>query len=81
MKSLRVRLFTVLSMFVIAIAMLIVGVWAIGETQTINLNGSVNFNIADKTLYVKDVRLQQSINEEPSSISTFISGYANLIWI
>ena len=77
MKSLRVRLFTVLSMFVIAIAMLIVGVWAIGETQTINLNGSVNFNIADKTLYVKDVRLQQSINEEPSSISTFISGYIN----
>ncbi len=32
MKSLRMKLFTGISMFVIALALLIVGVWAVGES-------------------------------------------------
>ena len=48
MKSLKFKLFSSLSMFVIALSMLIIGVWTIGESQTITMNGSVNFEIEDK---------------------------------
>ena len=68
MKSLRMKLFTGMSMFVIALALLIVGVWAVGETQTITMQGSVNFEIADKSLYVLDVRMQEDNNSEPYSL-------------
>ena len=54
MKSLRTRLAAIISMFVVALSMLIIGVWAVGETQHINLNGSVNFTIDDDTLYIKE---------------------------
>lgn len=52
MKSLKGKLFCVVSLFVLALSMLIVGVWAIGESQTITMQGSVNFEIADKSLYI-----------------------------
>ena len=32
MKSLRMKLFSAISMFVVTLALLIVGVWAVGET-------------------------------------------------
>ena len=80
MKSLRMKLFTAISMFVVALALLIVGVWAIGETQTIKMQGSVNFEIADKSLYVKDVRMQEDINSAPYSLKDqdrFMPGFIN----
>ena len=80
MKSLRMKLFTGVSMFVVAFALLIVGVWAIGEAQTITMNGSVNFEIADKSLYVKDVRMQEDNNSTPYSLKeqgNFMPGYIN----
>ena len=80
MKSLRMKLFTGISMFVVALALLIVGVWAIGETQTITMSGSVNFEIADKSLYVKDVRMQEDINSAPYSLKDqgrFKPGFIN----
>ncbi len=58
MKSLRIKLFSAISMFVIALSMLIIGVWAIGETQTITMNGNVTFNIVDDSLYIKDVKIK-----------------------
>ena len=67
MKSLKFKLFSSLSMFVIALSMLIIGVWAVGETQTITMQGSVNFEIADKSLYVQDVRMQEDNNSVPYS--------------
>ena len=80
MKSLRMKLFTAISMFVVALALLIVGVWAVGETQTITMNGSVNFEIADKSLYVKDVRMQEDVNSAPYSLKDqgkFLPGFIN----
>ena len=68
MRSLKVKLFSTISIFVVALALLIVGVWAVGETQTITMNGSVNFEIADKSLYVKDVRMQEDNNSAPYSL-------------
>ena len=67
-------------MFVVALALLIVGVWAIGETQTITMNGSVNFEIADKSLYVKDVCMQEDNNSAPYSLKDqdrFMPGFIN----
>ena len=45
MKSLKVKLVSIVSAFVLALSMLIIGVWAVGEAQHINLSGSVNFTI------------------------------------
>ena len=80
MKSLRMKLFTGISMFVIALSMLIIGVWAEGETQTITMQGSVNFEIADKSLYVQDVRMQEDVNSAPYSLKEqdrFMPGFIN----
>ena len=77
MKSLKVKLFTVVSLFVLMIAMLIIGVWAIGQSQTISLQGSVSFNIADKSLYVKDIRVKSVTTNESSTMPEFVPGYIN----
>ena len=80
MKSLKIKLLSTISMFAIALAMLIIGVWAVGETQTITMNGSVNFEIADKSLYVKDVRMQEDVNSAPYSLKEqgrFMPGFIN----
>ena len=76
MKSLKIKLTTAFIMVAFAIAMLIVGVWA-AETQTITMEGSVNFEIADKSLYMKDVRIQMDNNSDPTSIDDFMPGYIN----
>ena len=77
MEKLRTKLMTCVTMMVLAVAMLIVGIWAVESTKYINLSGSVNFDIADKSLYVKDVKLQTDMNSEPESLSTFMPGYIN----
>ena len=67
--SLKVKLFSAISAFVLMLSMLLVGVYA--ASQTINLKGVVNFNIEDTTLYVKDIRLQSE------TIENFMPGYIN----
>lgn len=79
MKSLKIKLFTGISMFVVALALLIVGVWAVGETQHINLSGSVNFTISDDTLYIKDIRIRESndLTGQGTTIDNFLPGFVN----
>ena len=79
MKSLKMKLTLALIMMFVAIAMLIVGIYA-AETQSIKLNGTVNFDIKDKCLYVQDVRLQESMESSPYSLKEqgrFMPGYIN----
>ena len=79
MKSLKIKLTSALIMVFVAIAMLIVGIYA-AQTQTITMQGSVNFDIADKCLYVQDVRMQEDNNAEPYSLKDqgrFLPGYIN----
>ena len=57
------------------IGVLVIGVFA--ATQTINLKGTVNFDIDDTTLYVKDIRVQTESTGEPETIENFIPGYIN----
>ncbi len=80
MKSLKVKLVSIVSAFILALSLLIVGVWAVGQSQTITMEGSVNFNVADKSLYVKDVRMQEDVNSAPYSLKDqdrFMPGYIN----
>ena len=80
MKSLKVKLASIVSAFILALSLLIVGVWAVGQSQTITMEGSVNFDVADKSLYVKDVRMQEDNNSTPYSLieqDKFMPGYIN----
>ena len=79
MKALKTKLFTGISMFVIALSMLIIGVWAVGEAQHINLSGSVNFTISDNTLYIKDIRVRDTgdLTGQGTTIENFLPGFVN----
>ena len=79
MKGLRVKLFSCLAVACLAVVMLVVGIWAAG-TQTINLKGQVDFVIGDPSLYVKDIRLKNSMEDASSNgetIDNFVPGYVN----
>ena len=73
--SLKVKLISIISLFMLTLGILIIGVFA--ATQTINLKGNVNFNIEDTTLYVKDIRLQTELTGEPETIDNFMPGFVN----
>ena len=79
MKSLKVKLVSVVSAFILALSLLIIGVWAVGEAQHINLSGSVNFTISNDTLYIKDIRIRDAndLTGQGSTIENFIPGFVN----
>ena len=77
--SLKMKLVSALAMMFLMIGVLIVGIFA-AQTQTITMEGSVNFEISDKTLYIQDVRVQMDNNNEPYSLKEqgeFLPGYIN----
>ena len=73
--SLKIKLVSVISAFILVLSMLLVGVYA--ASQTINLRGEVDFNIEDTTLYVKDIRLQTELTGAAETIENFMPGYIN----
>ena len=79
MKSLKVKLFSIASAFVLALSMLIIGVWAVGEAKHINLSGNVNFTISDNTLYIKDIRVREAedLTGQGTTIDNFLPGFVN----
>ena len=79
MRSLKVKLLSVLMALCLVVTFLIVGIWAVG-TQTINLKGQVDFSISDPSLYVKDIRIKDSMQSASSTgetITNFVPGYVN----
>ena len=79
MRSLKVKLLSVLMALCLVVTFLIVGIWAVG-TQTINLKGQVDFSISDPSLYVKDIRIKDSMQSASSTgetIDNFVPGYVN----
>ena len=73
--SAKVKLLSCISLFVLMLAVAVLGVFALGS-QTITLEGNINFNIADKSLWVKSVSISNdNISEEP--IDDFLPGYIN----
>ena len=79
MKSLKVKLVSIVSAFILALSLLIVGVWAVGEAKHINLSGSVNFTISDNTLYIKDIRVRDEgdLTGQGTTIDNFLPGFVN----
>ena len=74
--SLKMKLVSALAIMFLMVGVLIVGV--LGATQqTLTMTGSVNFNIADKSLYVKQVRIKQDNNSDPQIVTDFMPGYIN----
>ena len=79
--SAKVKLMSVISLFILMLGVLILGVFAVGS-QTIHLDGNVNFNVGDKSLWVKDVRLKEDMSSDPVSLKEtgrFMPGYINEI--
>ena len=73
--SAKIKLLPLISLFILMLGVVILGVLAVG-TQTITLDGSVNFNVTDKSLWVKSVSISHDNNtEEP--ITDFLPGYIN----
>ena len=73
--SIKMKLVSFISSFILVLGLVITGVLA-ANSQTITMNGSVNFNVTDKSLWVKEVRMQES-GEDPVIISNFTPGYIN----
>ena len=70
------KLVSALAMMFLMVGVLIVGI--LGATQqTLTMTGNVQFNIADKSLYVKQVRIKQDNNSEPQIVTDFMPGYIN----
>ena len=82
--SQKAKLISIVAMICLVVGIMLVGIFA-AETQQIKLNGQVNFEIADKSLYVKDVRMQE--NMDTSAIYSlkdsgrFMPGYINTTFI
>ena len=75
--SLKVKLISAITLFMLMLAVLIVGVLA--STQTINLEGSISFAISDPTLYVKDARLKadNTLSGQGQTMDNFVPGFVN----
>ncbi len=73
--SAKIKLLSCISLFILMLGVLILGVLAAG-TQTITLDGNINFNVADKSLWVKSASISHdNVTEEP--ITNFMPGYIN----
>ena len=74
--SVKSKLLSCISMFVLVLGILIIGVLAASQ-QTLTMTGSVNFNVADKSLWVKQVRIKQDNGTDPVPVTEFLPGYIN----
>ena len=72
--SLKIKLISVVSAFILVLSMLLVGVLAATGSFTINLKGNVEFNIDDSNLYIKDIRLSDG-QTEGETIKNFMPGF------
>lgn len=75
--SIKLKLVSVITAFILLLSTMIIGVYAI--EQTINLKGTVNFDIADTALYVKDVRIKDpnTLSGQGTTVEGFMPGYVN----
>ncbi len=72
--SLKVKLVSMISAFVLVFSMLLVGVLAVTGNITINLKGNVQFNIEGSTLYVKDIRISTDMTDG-QTMGNFFPGF------
>ena len=73
-NSIKTKFFLCLAMIGVAVCMLVVGVLAFTE-QTITMQGVVNIDVPDRSLYLRDVRVQQS--GTTSTVENFRPSFIN----
>ncbi len=73
--SLKLKLISCISLFMLMLGVLILGVYAATQQQ-ISMQGSLSFVVPDKSLYVKEVRYQEAGGEE-IVVDSFTPGYIN----
>ena len=74
--SLRLKLVSAITAMILMLGVMLTGILA-AQQQTLTMTGNVNFNIGDKSLYVKQVRIKQDNNSDPQVVSDFLPGYIN----
>ena len=74
--SLKLKLFTCLSLAVVLICVFIVGVMAATKEKVL-IDGSIVFVVDDQSLYVRDVRVQQDFSEKQQTVPGFTDGFIN----
>ena len=74
--TLKSKLISCIAMAVLFVCIIIVGVLAIDQ-QTIKMKGSVVFEVDDPSLYIRDVRIQQSMSDTPTTVEGFMKGFIN----
>ena len=73
--SLKVKLISIISLFMLMLGALIIGVFAATQQQ-ISIQGNLSFVVPDRSLYVKEVRYQEAGGEE-IVVDSFTPGYIN----
>ncbi len=73
--SLKIKLASAIIMFLAVLAALVIGVLA-AQSQTINMQGTINFEIADRSLYVKSASIDYGDGQE-RALDSFMPGYIN----
>lgn len=73
--SLKIKLASAIIMFLAVLAALVIGVLA-AQSQTINMQGTINFEIADRSLYVKSASIDYGDGQE-RALDSFAPGYIN----
>ena len=76
MKTLRLKLMSMLAMLFLMFGVLTVGIFAVNQ-QTVTLSGNISFRVEDRSLYVKQVRIKQDNGSEPQIVGSFKPGYIN----
>lgn len=74
--SLKMKLVYAITAMILMLGVMLTGILA-AQQQTLTMTGNVNFNIGDKSLYVKQVRIKQDNNSDPQVVSDFLPGYIN----
>ena len=74
--SLKMKLVSAITAMILMLGVMLTGILA-AQQQTLTMTGNVNFNIGDKSLYVKQVRIKQDNNSDPQVVSGFLPGYIN----
>ena len=74
--SLKMKLVSAITAMLLMLGVMLTGILA-AQQQTLTMTGNVNFNIGDKSLYVKQVRIKQDNNSDPQVVSDFLPGYIN----
>ena len=72
MKSQSIKFVSLISLCLLAIAMLVMGVWSV-TAPSLNINGNVDMTVGTNALYIKDLRIKDA--DDPSDTGTTFENF------